>query len=361
MRPFFQSCRTMSLLVWLCLGFSRAAAAEPLPKPFVPEFDFPPPLAAVTAIAAEHGVPLSGFDASVERATALRPGDQVTAVVSLLEDKDLTQWLISVRCAELTAQEMKEPPLQTWTVHTNTGTEVFLSAKRAALAIRVLGPFSRKSGEESSKSVTDQQARVTVNADYLTLGLDRACEAVMSVNEAKIKDPTLPPVEWAARQKPFPPEVVEPTRKTARSIGLTPERERALVGANPALQEFFHLISRTPGLQDILKNVIDVPWWTVIKQRGKVAASVAPQYNLAAHLAPGDPLLMGTRESGYTLPYVLFIGGKSALTGKLAVITPQGPLQVSAGILGVAAVAPNGEGPRVMLQVVSARAGVKSP
>jgi hypothetical protein len=40
--------------------------------------------------------------------------------------------------------------------------------------------------------------------------------------------------------------------------------------------------------------------------------------------------------------------------GKLAVVDLQRPLLACAGILGVAACAPDGTGPRVMLQVLSA-------
>ena len=327
-------------------------------KPFVPEFEFPAPLPAVTAAAAQYGVALAGIDPVVEGAGGLKPGDQVTALVSLFNGNDLAQWVVEVSDVELNDQEKQQPPLRTFTFYTNTGTEIFLSATRAVLAVRVLGPFERTSGERDGvRKATVQRARVMVNTDFLSLGLDRACELVLAVNAAKQKDPTLASINWSLRSKPFPAAETEAASKAATALGLTPERERALAGANPALLEFFHLIGKTPGLQDILKGVIDVPWWTVIKQGGKTPIALTPQFRLTEELLAGAPLLLGNRGHGFTVPFVLFIGGKSALVGKLVVVNPQRPLLASAGILGVAACAPNGEGPQVMLQVVSARLG----
>ena len=344
------------MLGWAVSGV-HAADAKAI-KPFVPEFEFPAPLPVVATAAASGGMALAGIDATVATAGGLSPGDQVTALVSLLKGKVLTQWVVEVSCAEMNDQEKQKPPLRTFTFYTNTGTEIFLSATRAVLAVRILGPFERANGErDGGRNASEQHARAMVNADFLSLGLNRACESVMAVNEAKQKDPTLGSLNWTMRMKPFSPAETEAGRKVADTLGLTPERERALAGANPALLEFFHLIRRTPGLQDILKGVMDVPWWTVIKQGGNVPIALTPQFRLTEKLPAATPLLAGTPGNAYTVPFVLFIGGKSALVGKLAVVDPQRPLLACAGILGVAACAPDGEGPRVMLQVVSAKLG----
>jgi hypothetical protein len=345
------------VVMGLAVGSAWAAEAKSA-KPFVPEFEFPAPLPVVAAAAAKNGMALEGMAPAVESAGGLQPGDQVTALVSLLKGKELTQWVIEATCVELNAAEKQQPPLRTWTFHTNTGTEIFLSATRAVLAVRILGPFEHTSRErDAGRNAVEQRARVTVNADFLGLGLDRACAAVMAVNAAKEKDPTLASMAWSMRMRPFSPAEIEAGRKAALSLGLTPERERAVAGANPALLEFFHVIRRTPGLQDILQGVIDVPWWTVIKRAGDVPVVLTPQYRYAEELPAAAPLLTGTGGKGYTVPFLLFIGGKPALVGKLAVVNPQRPLLACAGILGLAACAPDGEGPRVMLQIVSARVG----
>jgi hypothetical protein len=327
-------------------------------RPFVPEFEFPAPLHTAVAAAAKDGVALEGLDLAFEGASSLKPGDRVTALASLLKGNDLTQWVIEVSCAELTAEEDHAPPLRTWKFYTNTGTEIFLSSTRAALAVRVLGPFDRASRQiDADGDAPEHRARVIVNADFLSLGLDRACEAVMAVNAAKRIDPSLTPVQWGVRLRPYSAEETEKGRKVALALGLTPERERAQVGAAPALLEFFHIIRRTPGLQDILRSVIDIPWWTVIKDGGKAPIALTPQYRLIEELPAGTPLLAGMGGRAYTVPILLFIGGKPALASRLAVVNPRGPLQACAGILGLAACAPDGTGPRVMLQVVSARLG----
>jgi hypothetical protein len=356
---FFRFGRIALSVGSIALGAVGARAAEVAPaKPFVPEFEFAAPLGVVTSAATKNGVILEGIDRAVELGSGLKSGDQITALVSLVKDKALTQWLVEASCDELNATERAKPPLRTATLYTNTGTEVFFGGTRCALVVRVIGPFERTSGgREENKNSTEQRARVLVNADYLGLGLNRACEAVFAVNAAKQKDPGLAPFPWTLRPKPFPAEEAAAGRKLALALGLTPERERAQAGAVPALLEFFHIISRTPGLQDILKGVMDVPWWTVIKRGGDVPIGLMPQFRYTEEVPAGSSLVPGEAGQAYTVPFVLSIGGKPALVGKLAVIDPRRPLLACAGILGVAACAPDGKGPRVMLQVVSARLG----
>ena len=203
-------------------------AAAKSGKPFVPEFEFPAPLPIVSAAGAKNAVALAGIDPVVESASGLKPGDRVTALVSLLKGKDLTQWVVEVSGVEPDGLEKQELPLQSWTYHTNTGTEVIMSAARAVLAVRVLGPFERTSPErDGGKNAAGRQTRLMVNADFLGLGLDRACEAMMVVDAAKQKDPKLGSWLWGARPRPYSAAETAAGRKMAISLGLTPERERA--------------------------------------------------------------------------------------------------------------------------------------
>ncbi len=340
----------MALAV-LAVGASGLLRAEGALPP-LPEFEFHAPPPVLISAEAEAGLVLEGIALPTERAGGLRPGDRITALVTLAKGSALTQWLIEVSGAELNEKEKQLPPLRTLTLFTNTGTEVFLGRTRAALKVRVLGPYER----DSAKNAKEEQGRIMVNADYLGLGLDRGCESVISVNAAKIKDPTLPPFAWTARMKAFSADEAAAGRKLAAPLGLTPERERALVGANPALHEFFNLISRTPGLQDILKEVIDVPWWTIIKRGGDAPVGIMPQFRFAEEIS-AEAFHLGGGRKAYALPFQLSIGGKPALVGKLAVTSARPPLMPCAGIVGVSAWAPDGKGPRVMLQVLSARLG----
>lgn len=327
-------------------------------KPLVPDFEFAPPLEVVKVAAATHGLALERIDPAIDAEPSLQPGDRVTALVSLRRGQELTQWLIEATGVELNATEKAKPPLPSRTFYSNAGTEIVLGGTRAALALRVLGPFERTAaGREDGQKSTEQKNRVMVNADFLSLGLNRGCEAVLAVNAAKRKDPSLQPLPWTMRLKPFPAEEAEAGRKKALALGLTPERERATAGAVPALREFFHIISSTPGLQEILKGVIDVPWWTVIKRGGDAPIGLMPQFRYTEEISAESPLARGQAGQVYTVPFLLSIGGKPALVGNLAVVNPQRPLLACAGIVGVAACAPDGTGPRVMLQLISAHLG----
>jgi hypothetical protein len=334
------------------LGATLHGKEEGMPK--LPAFEFHAPLPALVAAAARANVALDGVEASAARAGELQPGDRIAALVSLVDKDALTQWLVEATCVELETKERELPPLRTWTLFTNAGTELFIGGERAALTVRVLGPFVRgKKGNDN-----EQKARVLVNAVFLGLGLDRGCEAVISVNAAKVKDPTLESFAWGTRLKPYPEEEVARGRRLAEPLGITPARERALVGAAPALHEFFNIMSRTPGLEGILKKVIDVPWWAIIKKGGDASVAVAPQFRSAAEISP-EPFRVGERKT-YELPFQLTISGERALVGKLAVTDPRPPLSVSAGIVGVTAWSPDGKGPQVMLQVISARSGMRA-
>lgn len=343
------------LIVAGVAGVDFLSAAQPRGVPW-PDFEFHTPLAAVVAAGDKAGYGLEGIATPKEAGGPLTPGDRITSLVTLTNGSVLTQWLVEVSCVELNEEEKKLPPIPPTTFFTNTGTEGVLGGTRAALLVRVLGPFE-SNGSKSAKAQPpkEQRGRMLVNADYLSLGLDRACEAVISVNAAKIKDPTLQPMAWSVRLKPFPAEETAVGRQQAAALGLTPERERATFGAMPALREFFGVMSRTPGLQDILKAVIDVPWWSIIKRGGDAPIAIMPQFRYAEECA-ATSFKLGERKV-YALPFQLSISGKPALVGKLAVTTAQPPLLTGAGIVGVTAWAPDGQGPRVMLQVLSAQFG----
>jgi hypothetical protein len=338
------------------VGTGTAGAADV--KLVFPGLEFPSPLPVVVAAAARNGLALAGIDPAVEGAGALKPGDQVTALVSWRKGEELKQWVVEMTGVDLNAPEQQRPPFRTSTFYTNTGTQIELRGTRAVLAVRVLGPFdSRNLERDPGQSAVEQRSRVMVNADYLSLGLDRACASVMAVNAARQKDPGLPVMNWSLREQPFSAEVTAAGRKLSLPLGLTPERERALAGAVPALLEFFHLIRQTPGLQDILRSVMDVPWWTVVKSAGEAPIGLMPQFRLAQHLPVTVPLPAAQKGPAYAVPFLLTIGGQPALVGVLAVVNPQRPLLVCAGIVGVAAGAPDGRGPRILLQIVATHLG----
>jgi len=67
-------------------------------------------------------------------------------------------------------------------------------------------------------------------------------------------------VNISVRPTPFREEQIEADRLTAAFFGITESYERARAGTASALMQFFSYITATPGLADMLKSVIDVPF-----------------------------------------------------------------------------------------------------
>lgn len=319
----------------------------------VPPFKFSGALPVVKAMAEREGIPFERVGTSSE-AESLQIGDSVTALVTLTHEQRLEQWIVSLTCVELTEKEKKPSPKKGLHMHTSAGTEIVFREDRAAVVARVLGPYKKAADlKESLKDAKDVSARMTVNAEYLSLGLDRACEAVLGLRENLQENPGLRRPKWEVGPKRFSKERVERDGKLAGPVGLTPERERAVAGAVPALMEFWRLASRTPGLQEITRSMAQVSWWSIVMKGGETKARLKP------HLARAYPIKLegnvGERASGYGFPFELWVNDRPALSCQAMVVGARPPLLPCAGILVMAVQAPDGKGPHLMISVVDAR------
>ncbi len=329
----------------------------------LPDFSFHPVLPVTQTAAAATAMKLSPLVLADER-LGLKAGDGLTALVTWTEGKATKQWLVQVQATELNDKESKLPPARGMLLFSSTGHEFRFAGSRAALALRVLGPF--EDGKPASREAREgKKARVLTQAEYLGLGLDRACQVILKLQAMRTQprpDNPLPAEQQSLGfgNRPFPPEVVAAAQKRAVQFGLTQEDERALVGSLPALLEFFGIVSRTPGLQDILKSVMDLPWWSILKSGGKmpdigidfVSASIRP-------LAPQPWSL--TTLTPYAFPIVITLNKSPALVCHLAVVSPRPPLIAAAGVVGLAAARPDGKGPRIMIQVIAAHPAPEAP
>ena len=348
-------CARGLLLAGLAATTIRAAD----PAPVYPPVHYAESMPVIKEVAKKEGIAWGQVANPVDRA-GLLPGDAITVLVSLTKGDDFYQWLVTMTCVELTEAEKQRPPVKPQPFYTSLGTEVVLKADRAAMLVRVLGPYKRVADfnnpaqlKASMKDQKDVTTRILVNADFLRLGFDRACESVLAVREALKHQPALKQFNWNIGTKPYPPEVIKEMRAKADLLGLTPERERAFVGATPALQEFWHLASRTRGLQDIVKDVADLPWWAIIRKGGEVKAQLKPLFSDSQRITVNG--LRGGKETGYLFPFGLEINDSPALSCTVMAVDPRPPLLASAGIVGIAAQAPDGKGPYLMVQMWAAR------
>lgn len=337
-------------------GRLGAEAAKAKPMPPLPDFRQLAPLASVQAAAKAAEIPLEGIASPLERA-ALRDGDSVTALVSLTTGAKLQQWVIALSAVEPTAKEKEKPQRGGAPVfHSSSGRELRFESERATLAIRSIGPLTTDdAGARASTEPKIKRARAAVAADYLALGLDRPPAMAERIKKRKEQDPNLPTGNLNIGMKPFPPEVVAASRPALEAVGITEADERAVIGSILALVEFFQVASRTPGIQEVVMSVIDVPWWSIIRSGGKM-----PGLNLellsAQPRLDATPWRLPAAADVWAVPVVLHLNGQPALVCQLAVTSPRPPLLPCAGIVGLAARRPDGKGPVLTLQIVAARA-----
>ena len=347
----------------MVLGLAVAAGAEDVkPSRQPPDFRQLAPLPGVREAAQVAQFALEGLASPVGR-EGLRPGDSVTALVTLTDGKELKQWLIEVTAVVPNEKEKKAMTRLT-RLFTSSGYEFNFGSGRAALEIRMFGPL--REGDTGRKAATApevERRRIVTGSDFLALGLERMPALILRKRAAEAANPSLSEGIFNIGSQPFPRAVADANRKLMEAHGIAEADERAAAGCDLALTGFFQITRGTPGLQDVLKSVIDVPWWSILRSGGKepeTEINMAPTISSVRQLDPAgwEP---GASAKVYALPFQLDLNGKPALLCQLAVVPPQPPLLVSAGIIGLAAGRPDGKGPVLTLQVIASRVAVEKP
>lgn len=330
-----------------------AWAADGPPSP--PEFRRLPPLPVVEQAANAAKIPLTGWREAAGR-DVLRIGDAVIALVSVSEGQNLEQRILVLESAAPNAvMTKKQPGDRQARLYSSSGYEFVFGSERIEMEVTMVGPLkAADAGKKAATAPAVQRRRIGVAGDYLSLGLDRIPATALRVRAAKAADSSLPTGALNIAPAPFPAEKTGPARAVAEKVGITEADERALAGSVLSLVEFFQITAQTPGLQDVLKSVLDVPWWSILRSGGKM-----PQISFDAlpghrELVAGDWGLPADTKI-YSYPLLLNLNDKPALLFQLAVVAPRPPLRVSAGIVGLAAGRPNGKGPVLTLQVVATR------
>ena len=110
-------------------------------------------------------------------------------------------------------------------------------------------------------------------------------------------------------------------------------------------------------------SVLEVPWWSILRSGGKAPRIEIDMEATLSSVRQLDAAGWGLGASAkvYAYPFQLDLNGKPALLCQLAVVPPQPPLLVSAGIIGLAAGRPDGKGPVLTLQVIASRVAVEKP
>ncbi len=304
------------------------------------------------AIAGREGFPVA--DVEVGSAEAVpRPGDTVSALVSLASfDGRLRpkQWMIRLRLDSLGNEGVSRDA----TYHTNAGDTFVFRSATTAMELETMGPVLADSGPGTR--VERRRTRIAVNTDFLTLNLNRTARVLFRLKEQEQKNPGLK-YDLSAGPAPFPAGDWDASRRKLDALGLTLDDRRSFTGSLPALMQFLDIVRRTPGLQDILLQVLDKPSVIDVFRHGGKA-------DINFNFIGGGP--SGGRENFWTgapdrefggMAFELGVFGKPVLDVALFLTPPTPPLEVSAGILGVVAWSPSKPDTYVVVRALSTHAG----
>jgi len=326
-------------------------------------------------LAAEHSPPLPGFTpvqwlptaASVLDQAAIAStginlgpvhhhrGDLVTILAQIGERSRLRQWAIVLRREDLKPEEekLRSPAL---TVYVSNGHEVTFDASRfTRMSIQVFGPFSPTKGPTRVKQITSE---TLVNPAFLGLGLDGTPQLWRRLINEPRPGQGSPPRELSLdiSSKPFTPEKIAEHQAALEGFAIKPAEERAYAGFLPAMMDFFNIARQTRGVRDIIFEVADLPWWSLLKQGGRIDDTHFEIIGPFQKLQSRDWGL-SDEVNVYSMGLVLRLEGKPTLVGRIAVTAPRPPLLNTAGIVGISAMRPDGHGPQLMFRVMAGRVG----
>jgi len=303
------------------------------------------------AIATRQGYALNDIQIGAADAKA-QPGDQVTALVSLLSfdgSTRPTQWIIRLQLAAKPRADSPQSSTTDLTEYTNTGESITFHSDVSEMDLETLGPIPAAASPDLRLDAKRQ--RISVNTDFLCLDLARTARII-----ATIKQPTARG-GLSVRSRPFPASEVAAGRDYAAVKKLTPDDVRSFAGSAPAIDQFLNIVRSTPGLQTILFQVLDKPSIIDVFRHG---ASSALNINfIGGGTSDGRDMFWtdGKSTDFCSLLFNLEVFGKPALSVVLYVAPPMPPLQVSAGVVGIVALSPSRANKVVVVRVLSATPG----
>lgn len=340
--------QTLVILVLVIFGGGFIWAGEPAkdqPPVSPPELHASAVLPeAVRAAEAVH-VPVEGIQLGAP-GSGLQINDEVTLVATVVDEGRTRQWVILLKAQNITAEEKAKYHAAPFTLYSSIGgRSEFPASELGGLAIRILGPYSPGNGNRGAKDVW---SGTLINPQFLSIGLAGASTLIQRLARGSQSG------SYAINSVPFSPEKIAEGRKATAGLQITPDEERAFAGLMPAMMSFFQIASQTTGLRDIVFEMIDVSWMSLLRHGGKIEDvnfELMPPFAGLESANWGLPSTVRVNTLGMRLD--LF--KKPALLCRFAVISPLGPMVNCAGIIGFTACRPTGKGPRLILNVVASR------
>jgi hypothetical protein len=335
--------------LWLVVGCAFTPAEVYASTHPVDQFAEIPLQPIVASFGREHKFPLDGIRL-LDSTGPARVGDTVTVLITMRKSMVTKQWLAQFTIAEPTEKERAANPPRGFTLHADSGrTFQFSATASLALDIRIAGPFSPTTQPPSA----EQHARTLISPDFLSLGLDEACRTMLALKESRR-------AKNAPAESPSSSAPVSGTNPQSKNPSTLSEgEERAMLGFAPALVAFLEGIQKTPGLREILWEMIEKPSvWSVIKHRGRVDMTLNIDSDAIASVekipwVPAGPAVFRMSPN-------IMLNQQPAIYCSLFVTTPQPPLLTTAGIVGLVATSPGSKPRRLDIQIVDAHRPVET-
>jgi hypothetical protein len=327
----------ITLLVYAISPALAVAGAAGAPSPVA----LPPsvPLSAELRDAAlKAGMPVGPLALALEPG-APRFGDGVVALITFFKGKTQKQWLVQFEIDQFNDDEEKKTPgsmkVSIWMTSGEARRKFdFSSTATFALKIRALGPYTTLpyNPKTAAKSAEDKTARVQVGPELLAIGLDRAAQVMMKQGA---------------------------TVETLLEKIADEEEARLAFGSWVSIMQFFSIAQETPGLKEIVLEVVDLPSvWSFARRLGKINVWFASGPQSLAVVDPAGWNLPALPF--YRYPFGLTLNEKPAVYLSFFVTAPQPPLLTTAGIVGFTAQSPSHPDKHMLVQIVAAYRGERS-
>jgi hypothetical protein len=324
------------------------AATNAAPLDALAKLDALPPCASLVAAAQANGIPLDRIDPQMD-VDRLDPGDSISALITMFDNGGpRRQWLLYLEVVAPNAKEIAQKPRPPMVLYSSYGgTQACVSAP-AFVVVRTLGPFVHSAKRGKPAKAPDKSARFELNKGFLSLGLHDAAAAFQTLERGPVRG------SWSVSQRPFSEAELTKGRALAARLQITPDRERALIGAVPALLSYFEVIRNAPGLSDIFFEIVDLPSaWSLLRNAG--IKSVGLRFGKGVGQAGAALWALPDSAPLYHFPMVLDLNDQQALKLRFVVTRPDSPLLACAGVVGLLAERPGDKEKYLTLRVLDAR------
>ncbi len=325
--------------------------------PFVAqEFRFSEPLPDVSAWAKANGGAIGSIEMATER-KEMALGDEVVVLAELTKKSKRQQWLIRLRYVKPTSDELKEKPVQNYTLNVISGRAHPITWNPCALETEVVGPFvaGKKNDDPDRK-----KGRAVVFQELLAngfYGLPPWFKKLHDIKkQATEEERAVLNRNWWSFNKPHAPERLAIGQALTTKYGVTADEEYDYFTHWSSLLTFFGVIAETPGMRGVLFEACSISWASILWDMVRGQMPRPSFHGDAGPTMTGEKWGLGAETEVRTLPHSARLKSRRVIRFNLAVVEPRPPLANTAGIIGFAAMHPGHDDVHVMMRVVGAKA-----